>query len=388
MRNVVIASAVRTAFGRSKKGSFRDTRPDTLGGLVIKEALDRVPGLKPEALDDVIMGCAMPEAEQGMNVARISSALAGIPYSVPAMTINRFCSSGVQSMAIAADSIRSGSNNIIVAGGTETMTMLPMGGNKITANPLVTKDFMELYTPMGTTAEIVAKRFEVSREDQDAFAMASHQKAAKAWSSDVFKEEVIPFETTVYLPNGGSKTVQVAADECVRPGTDMAGLGRLRPAFNPMGTVTAGNASPLTDGAGACVLMGEDIAESMGVSPLGYFRQSVVVGVDPDIMGIGPVPAIRKLLAVSNLDIKDIDVFEINEAFAAQSVYCLRELGLTTETANRQGGAIAIGHPLGATGARLAATVLYQLKAGGGRYGIVSMCIGGGMGFAALLEVK
>jgi len=383
---VVIASAVRTPFTRALKGEFKDTRPDTLAAEAIKAAVAAVPGLKPEAVDDVVIGCAMPEAEQGMNVARQAALLAGLPDSVPAMTINRFCSSGVQSIAQVAQSITAGMYDVAVAGGTESMSMVPMGGNKVSANPDLMDRHPEIYTSMGATAENVAKRFEVSRADQDAFAAESQRRAAEARAKGIFKDEIIPVQTEVFDEDGTGHQVTVTEDTILRPDTTLDGLAKLKPAFNPKGTVTAGNASPLTDGAAAAVVMSEEKAKALGVKPLGYFIDFQVAGVPPEIMGIGPVPAVRKLLAKNKLEVKDIDLFELNEAFAAQALYCIRELGIDKSKVNVNGGAIALGHPLGVTGTRLTATLLRELKRRGGRYGIVTMCIGGGMGAAALFE--
>ena len=382
----VIASAVRTPFTRAHKGEFKDTRPDTLAALAIREALARVSGLSPKDVDDVIMGCAMPEAEQGMNVARLAALLAGLPDTVPAITINRFCSSGVQSMAHAAQAIAAGAIDVAVAGGVESMSLVPMGGNKVSANPELMEQHPEVYTSMGATAEIVAHRFDISRQAQDEFAFESQRRAGAARAEGRFKDEIFPVTARVYDESGAAREVAVSEDTILRPDTTLEGLTKLKPAFNPKGTVTAGNASPLTDGAGAAVLMSESKAKALGVRPLGYLLDFQVAGVPPEIMGIGPVPAVRKLLAHSKLEVKDIDVFELNEAFAAQAVYCVRELGLDRAKVNPNGGAIALGHPLGATGARLAATLLQELKRRGGRYGVVTMCIGGGMGAAALFE--
>ncbi len=383
----VIASAARTPFTRALKGEFKDTRPDTLAAVAIAEAVKRVPGLKPSDVDDVILGCAMPEGEQGMNVARLAALLAGMPDSVSAMTINRFCSSGVQSIAQAAQSILAGMYEVVVAGGTESMSMVPMGGNKVSANPELMEKYPEVYTSMGATAENVAKRFGVSREQQDAFAYESQRRAATAREKGVFRDEIVSVTTEVFDDAGVPHTATVSVDTILRPETTLEGLAKLKPAFNPKGTVTAGNASPLTDGAGAVVVMSEARAQALGIKPLGSFVDFQVAGVPPDIMGIGPVPAVRKLLAKNKLSVKDIDVFELNEAFAAQSLYCIRELGLPADRVNPNGGAIALGHPLGVSGTRMTGTLLRELKRRGGRYGVVTMCIGGGMGAAALFEV-
>jgi len=384
---VVIASAVRTPFTRAHKGEFKDTRPDTLAALAIKEAVAQVPGLKPEEIEDVILGCAMPEAEQGMNVARNAALLAGLPDTVPGMTINRFCSSGTQSIAQAAQAIKAGMIQVAVAGGTESMSMVPMGGNKVSANPEIMQKFPEVYTSMGATAENIASRYSVSRDDADKFAYESQRRAATAREQGKFKEEIIPVTTTVFDEDGKAHQVTVSVDTILRPDTTLDGLAKLRPAFNQKGVVTAGNASPLTDGAAAAVVMTEEKAQQLGVKPLGYFLDYQVAGVPPEIMGVGPVPAVKKLLAKNNLKVEDIDVFELNEAFAAQALHCIRELGIPLDKVNPNGGAIALGHPLGVSGARLVATILRELKRRNGRYGVVTMCIGGGMGAAALIEL-
>jgi acetyl-CoA acyltransferase len=384
---VVIASAVRTPFTRAHKGEFKDTRPDTLAALAIKEAVAQVPGLKPAEIEDVILGCAMPEAEQGMNVARNAALLAGLPDTVPGMTINRFCSSGTQSIAQAAQAIKAGMIQVAVAGGTESMSMVPMGGNKVSANPEIMQKFPEVYTSMGATAENIASRYSVSRDDADKFAYESQRRAATAREQGKFKEEIFPVTTTVYDEEGKAQQVTVSVDTILRPDTTLEGLAKLRPAFNQKGVVTAGNASPLTDGAAAAVVMTEEKAQQLGIKPLGYFLDYQVAGVPPEIMGVGPVPAVKKLLAKNNLKVEDIDVFELNEAFAAQALHCIRELGIPLDKVNPNGGAIALGHPLGVSGTRLVATILRELKRRNGRYGVVTMCIGGGMGAAALIEV-
>ena len=384
---VVIASATRTPFTRAHKGELKDTLPDTMGGWAIKAAVEQVPGLDPADIEDVILGCAMPEAEQGNNIARLAALYAGLPETVPAMTINRFCSSGVQSIALIAQAIQAGSIDVGIGGGTETMSMIPMGGNKFVTNPELLEVHPAVYTTMGATAENVSERFGVSREDQDAFAAQSQQRAEAAQDAGRLREEITPVTATVYDANGHAQQVTLDHDTINRRGTTYEGLAKLRPAFRAGGTVTAGNASPLTDGAAAAVLMSEEKAKALGVTPLGYFHDIQVAGVAPDIMGIGPVPAVRKLLAKHNLSVDDIDVFELNEAFAAQSLYCIRELGLDPEKVNPNGGAIALGHPLGVSGTRMTATILRELKRRGGKYGVVTMCIGGGMGAAALVSV-
>jgi acetyl-CoA acyltransferase len=383
---VAIVSSARTPFTRANKGELKDTRPDTMAAHAIKEAIARVPGLKASDVEDIVLGCAMPEGEQGMNVARIASLLAGVPDTVAAMTVNRFCASGVQAVAQVAQAISAGQYEIGIAGGTETMSMVPMGGNKVSSNPELMDKYPEVYTSMGATAEKVAARFNVTRADMDVFAVESQRRAATAREKGNFKDEIAPITVTVFDEAGKSKQVTVSDDTILRPDTTLEGMQKLKPAFDPKGTVTAGNASPLTDGAAALVLMSESRAKAMGVKPLGYFVDFAVAGVPPDIMGIGPVPAVKKLLAKNKLTVKDIDVFELNEAFAAQSLYCIRELGLDQAKVNPNGGAIALGHPLGVSGARMTGTILRELKRRGGKYGIVTMCIGGGMGAAALFQ--
>ncbi|MCK5797885.1 MAG: thiolase family protein [Deltaproteobacteria bacterium] len=385
MRDVAIVSLVRTPTGRSIKGSLRDTRPDTLAGLVVKEAFRRAKGLAPEDVEDVILGCAMPEGEQGMNVARVATHLAGLPDEVPAMTINRFCSSGLQSIAIAAAAIAGGDIDVAIAGGVESMSMVPMGGNKPSAHPSLFKERPETYTSMGITAENVAHKFEVSREAQDKFAYHSHRKATAARDSGKFKDEILPITTTVF-EESGQREFTMEHDELIRSETTLEGLAKLRPAFHLKGSVTPGNSSPLTDGAAALVLMSTDKAKELGLEVLAYFRNFAVRGVDPAYMGLGPIPAIRKLLKVSGHEMNDIDVFEINEAFAAQAVHCVKELGMDPEKVNPNGGAIALGHPLGATGAILSCKILNEMKRENHRFGVVAMCIGGGMGAAGLFE--
>ncbi len=385
--NVIVASAVRTPVGRAKKGTLRNTRPDDMAGLVLKEAVNRVEGLKAEDVEDVVLGCAFPEAEQGFNVARNAVFLADFPDSVTGETINRYCSSGLQAIAHSAMSIQSGLTQVQVAGGVESMSMVPMAGNKVSLNPLLADGRPEAYIGMGYTAERVAKKFDVTREVQDEFAYNSHQKALKAIAEGKFKDEIIPVEARTFV-DGKVASVTFDTDECPREGTTVEGLAKLRPVFSAKGTVTAGNASPMNDGAAATVLMSDAKASELGVKGLGRFRGFVVKGVPPDIMGIGPVPAIQALLDQTGLKLSDIDLFEINEAFAAQAAYCQRELGIDADRINVNGGAIALGHPLGCTGAKLSATLLYELKRRGGKYGIVSMCIGGGMGAAGLFEVE
>lgn len=383
---VVITSALRTPFTRAHRGEFRDTRPDTLGGLAVKAAVEAVESLDPAEIEDVVIGCSFPEAEQGYNVGRIIAQYAGLPDVVPGMTTNRFCSSGLQSIAQIGRGIQVGDIDIGVAGGCESMTMVPMGGNKMSINPELLERYPEAYTTMGATAEIVAKKYDVSRADQDAFAARSQQRAWAATQEGRLRDEIVPVTATVFGPNGPEE-VNVTYDTIIRGTTTAEGLGRLRPAFNPAGVVTAGNASPLTDGGAASVLMSETRAKELGAEALGEFLGFHVVGVRPDEMGIGPVPAVRKLLSKHDLTIDDIAVVELNEAFAAQALYCIRELGLDEEKTNPNGGAIALGHPLGVSGTRMTATILRELRRRGGGYGIVTMCIGGGMGAAGLFRV-
>ena len=379
MREVVIVEGARTPFGRAHKGNLRQTRPEDLGAIAVKAALQRS-GVKPADIEDFAVGCAMPEGSQGLNIARNVGFLAGLPDTVPAYTVNRFCASGLQTIAGIAARIAVGELDVAMAGGVESMTSVPMGGFHPQLHPELAREFPAAYIGMGTTAELVAAKFEVNREQQDGFAVRSQAKASAARDSGVLAQEIVPVTTSV-----DGKEVTVEHDELIRTGTTMEGLAKLRPVFKPKGgSVTAGNASPLTDGAAMVVLMDKETAGDREV--LGTFKAFATVGVPPDIMGIGPVPAIRKLLEKAGLTVDDIDLFEINEAFASQSVYCQRELGIPDEKLNVNGGAIALGHPLGVTGTRLALTALYELRRRGGGKAVVSMCVGGGMGCAALLE--
>jgi acetyl-CoA acyltransferase len=385
MADVVIAEAVRSAVGRAIKGSLAQKRPDELAGDVIKGLMARVPQVAASEVEDVVMGCAMPEGEQGLNVARMAGFLGGLPEEAAAMTINRFCSSGLQAIALAAGAVAFGSNDVVVAGGLESMSMVPMTGNKLSASPEAMERFPAVYTPMGITAENVAKRFGIKREEQDAFALASQKKAGIALAEGKFDQEIVPVRA-LRFENGKRIEFEFKRDELPRPETTLEGLAALKASFALGGSVTPGNASPLSDGAAAALIMSKAKADALGVKGLGYMRSFVSVGVDPSIMGIGPLPAVQKLLKKTGLSIKDIDVIEMNEAFASQALYCKRELGIPDEKLNINGGAIALGHPLGCTGAKLVATALYELKRRGGRYAIVTMCIGGGMGAAGLLE--
>ncbi|HRG99191.1 MAG TPA: thiolase family protein [Polyangiaceae bacterium] len=385
MMDIVIVEAVRSAVGRALKGSLALRRPDDLAGEVIRGLLARVPQVKATEIEDLVLGCAMPEGEQGLNIARLAGLLGGLPEESSAMTINRFCSSGLQALALGAGAIAIGSNDIVVAGGVESMSMVPMTGNKLSASMEVMEKFPTAYTPMGITAENVATKFGVTRQEQDEFALGSQKKAAAAIEAKKFDQEIVPV-TGVKFDGDTKVNFEFRRDEMVRPDTTLESLAGLKPVFNAKGSVTAGNSSPLSDGAAAALLMSRKKADSLGIKGLGLLRAYVTVGVDPAIMGIGPVPAVQKLLAKTGLKISDIDLFEVNEAFASQSVYVKKTLGLPEDRLNVNGGAIALGHPLGCTGAKLTATALYELRRRGGKYAIVTMCIGGGMGAAGLLE--
>ena len=385
MREVAVISSVRTAAGKGKRGALKDTRPDDLLGVALKGAMARAKGLDPALIDDLIVGTAMPEAEQGTNVARVGGFIAGLPDEVPALTINRFCSSGLQSIAQGASAIMAGWQDAVLAGGVESMSVVPMGGQKPSPNPGLVHERPETYTPMGITAELVAERYDVSRAAQDAFALQSHERAIAAIDSGAFAEEIVPVDTRVYQ-GGAWHDIRFEVDEGPRRGSTLAALGKLRPAFRLGGSVTAGNSSQVSDGAAAAVIAERSFAEERGLPILGYLRHYQVVGVPPDIMGVGPRYAIPKLLEKAGLSISDIGLVELNEAFAAQAIYCVRELGLSEDIVNVYGGAIALGHPLGCTGAKLTATLLHEMRRRNVRYGVVSMCIGGGMGAAALFE--
>jgi len=391
MREAVIVSAVRTAVGRSHKGTLRNTRPEELGGLVVREALNRIPEVDPKEVEDVIIGCAIPEGEQGMNFGRIVAMRAGLPTSAPGMTVNRFCASGLQTIAIAAEKIMCGFADTVVAGGAESMSMVPMVGYKLSPNPWLVDNLPEIYMGMGYTAEQVANRYGVTREMQDEFSVRSHQRAAAAIRDGKFKDEIVPVPVTnVTVGEDGkvhTREFLFDTDEGVRPDTSMETLAKLRPAFHVKGSVTAGNSSQTSDGAAATVVMSAERAAQLGLKPLAVFRSFAVGGVDPDIMGVGPVVAIPKALRRAGLSIQDIDLFEINEAFASQAFYVVRELGLDPDKVNVNGGAIALGHPLGCSGTKLSVQLLSELRRRGGRYGVVSMCIGGGMGAAGVFEL-
>jgi acetyl-CoA acyltransferase len=385
MREAYIVSYARTPIGRAKKGSLKDTRPEEFAAPMLKELVKRTRGLEAGMVDDIMLGCAMPEAEQGMNLARLIALLAEFPVEVPATTSNRFCSSGSQAIAWAADVIRSGNADVIIAGGVESMSMVPMGGNKIVADPALFDAMPNAYAAMGTTAEVVARQFGITREEQDALALRSHQRAAAAIAAGKFKDEIVPL-TVRTMDDGVWRDFVFDTDEGPRADTSLEALAKLKPAFDPRGTATAGNSSQINDGAAAVVVMSDEMVKKLGLTPVARLQHWAVAGVPPDIMGIGPAKAVPKLLAKAGLTLADIDLIEINEAFAAQSVYCIRELGLDPEKTNVNGGAIATGHPLGATGAVLTCKLLGEMKRRDAKRGIVTMCIGGGMGFAYLLE--
>jgi acetyl-CoA acyltransferase len=400
MNEAWIVSAVRTPVGRAYKGSLRATRPDDLAALVIKEALARVPGLDAKEIDDVILGCAMPEGEQGMNVARIAALRAGLPVETSAMTINRFCSSGLQAIALAAERIRAGGAEVIVAGGTESMSMVPMGGNKISPNPWLVDHYPDAYINMGLGTENIARKFRITREAADKFAAESHKKAVAAIAAGAFADETVAVEVkNVSVPMNGNgnrttpkqnkattQTFTFDKDELPRADTSVEVLSTLKPAFHVAGSVTAGNSSPMSDGAAAAVIMSDARAKALGLKPLGRFVAYATAGCPPEEFGIGPVYAIPKALKLAGLKLEDIAVIELNEAFAAQSLAVIQQAGLDASKVNPNGGAIALGHPLGCTGAKLTATILRDLARRGGRYGMVTMCIGGGMGAAGIIE--
>lgn len=389
MRDAVIVAGVRTPIGKAHRGALKDVRADDLAALVIKEAIRRAPGVTPEMIDDVILGCAMPEGEQGLNIARIASVLAGLPTSVTGFTVNRFCSSGLQAVALAAERIMVGHADVIVAGGVESMSRVPMTGFKLSPNPELVRTMPEVYMGMGLTAERVAEKYNVSREEQDAFSLESHRRAAAAIDAGKFKDEIVPVtvqRTTFDGQRAVTETVTFDTDEGVRRDTSMEALAGLKPAFLQGGTVTAGNSSQVSDGAAAVVVMSAERAEELGLKPMAVYRSFAVGGVDPDIMGIGPVEAVPKALKLAGITLDDVDLIELNEAFAAQALPVMRQLGMDHAKVNVNGGAIALGHPLGCTGARQTVTLMYEAARRGARYGLVTMCIGGGMGAAGVFE--
>jgi acetyl-CoA acyltransferase len=389
MREIVIASSVRTPVGRATKGTLRSTRPDELAAVAFKGALAQVPQLDPKEIEDVILGCAMPEGEQGMNVARIASLRAGLPVEVSAVTINRFCSSGLQAIAMAAERIASGGAEVILAGGTESMTMIPMGGNKISPNPWLVEHYPDAYLSMGLTAERVAQRFGITRQQCDEFSLRSHQKATAAIAAGKFDEEIVPVTVAFVTPNGKKpkrEEIVFKMDEGPRADTSLEALGALKAAFHVKGVTTAGNSSQMSDGAAATIVMSADRAKALGIKPLARYVSFATAGYKPEEMGLGPVFAIPKALKLAGLKLGDIDVIELNEAFAAQSLAVIKEAGIDPERVNPNGGAIALGHPLGCTGAKLTASVIRELKRRKARYGMVTMCVGGGMGAAGIFE--
>ncbi len=393
MREAVIVSSVRTAVGKAYKGTLRATRPDDLAAEAIKRALARAKGLDPREIEDVILGCAMPEAEQGMNVARIAALRAGLPVESSAMTINRFCSSGLQAIAIAAERIMLGRAEVIVAGGTESMSLVPMGGNKVSPNPWLMDHYPDSYLGMGLTAENLARKYGVTREQADQFSLQSHQKSLAAIAAGKFKDEVVPVEVTLTIVENGTgparpKTIKTIfdTDEGPRADTSLEALAKLKPAFHVHGTTTAGNSSQMSDGAAAAVLMSAERAKALGLRPLARFLAYATAGCPPEEMGVGPVYAIPKALKMAGLKLDQIDVIELNEAFAVQALSVIKFAELDPVKINPNGGAIALGHPLGCTGAKLTATILRELERRNGRYGLVTMCVGGGMGAAGILE--
>jgi acetyl-CoA acyltransferase len=394
MRDAVIVSAVRTPVGKAPNGALRFTRPDDMAATVIADALRRAPGIDPNEIDDVILGCAMPEAEQGLNVARIASLRAGIPHSASAVTINRFCSSGLQAIAFAAERIMCGFANTIVAGGTESMSLIPMGGHKIAPNPTLVDTYPDVYITTGLVAENHARESSIARDAQDAYALESHRRAVAAIDAGRFREELVPLDVTfVAPPNGNGKAAKpsiekkrIEVDEGPRRDTSAEALAKLKPAFHATGTVTAGNSSQTSDGAAATVVMSGERAKALNLQPLARFVTFATAGVDPERFGIGPVPAIKKALALAGLSLDDIGLIELNEAFAAQVLACLQALPIDPARLNVNGGAIALGHPLGCTGAKLTATLLHEMRRRDVRYGMVTMCVGGGMGAAGIFE--
>jgi acetyl-CoA acyltransferase len=401
MREAVIVNALRTAIGKAPRGSLKDMRPDDLGGAVVKELLARTPELKPEEVEDIVIGCATPEAQQGMNMARQIALLGGLPVTTSALTINRFCSSGLQAIAQAAEHIMVGSAEVAIGGGVESMSMLPMGGHNLSPNPTLVDAYPDVYLNMGLTAENVAQKYGITREEAEAFAVRSHERAAAAIDTGKFKDEIVPItvvhrEVNVAAAAAGKPlnaknriTTQefvFDTDEGVRRDTSLEGLAKLKPVFHAKGTVTAGTSSQMSDGAAAALVMSRERAEALGIKPMARFVCYATAGVPPEIMGIGPVEAIPKALKIAGLKLEDIDVIELNEAFAAQALAVIKALNIDPERVNVNGGAIALGHPLGCTGAKLTATILREMKRTGAKYGMVTMCVGGGMGAAGIFE--
>jgi acetyl-CoA acyltransferase len=383
MRDAVIVSSVRTAVGRAGRGALRETRPDDMAAAAIKGALDRIPAVTPDMVEDVILGCAMPEAEQGMNVARLAGLLAGVPSTAGGMTVNRFCSSGLQAIALGAQAILTGEAEVVVAGGTESMSLVPMGGHKVAPNPTLLERYPDAYLGMGLTAENVARKYGIDRERSDAFALRSHLRAIAAIDGGKFRDEIVPLNV---IAPGNGQTLVFDTDEGPRRDTDLAALAKLKPAFAADGIVTAGNSSQMSDGAAAAVVMSADRAKELGLEPLARFVTFAVAGVPPEIMGIGPVEAVPRALKQAGLKLADIDLVELNEAFACQALAVIESLGLDPERVNVNGGAVALGHPLGCTGAKLTAQILHEMPRRKARFGLVTMCVGGGMGAAGIFE--
>lgn len=389
MKEAVIVAAARTAVGKAPRGALRNTRPEYMAAEIIKEVIRRTPGLPAAAIDDVILGCAFPEAEAGLNITRLATLKAGLPFTVPGVTVNRFCASGLETIAIATQRIMTGSADVIIAGGVENMSHVPLGGNRPLPDPDLMESYPEAYITMGLTAENVARKFGISREQQDAFALSSQQKAARAIAGGKFKEQILPLiikENTFENGKVVEKEIIFAADECPRPGSTAEGLAGLKPVFHARGTVTAGNSCPMSDGAAAVMVMSREKAAELGLKPLGRLMAYAYAGVEPELMGIGPVKAVPKALALAGLTLPQIDLVELNEAFASQVLYVIRALGMEPDKVNVNGGAIALGHPLGCTGSFLTTKLLYEMAARKSRYGIVTMCVGGGMGAAGVFE--
>jgi acetyl-CoA acyltransferase len=391
MKDAVIVAAVRTAVGRAPKGTLNVMRPDDMAAVVIAEALARAPGVDTADIDDVILGCAMPEGEQGLNVARIASLRAGVPNTASAVTVNRFCSSGLQAIAFGAERIMLGGAEVVIGGGTESMSMVPMGGNKVSPNPALVETYPDVYLSTGLVAENHARQSSISREEQDSFALRSHQRAVAAIEAGRFKDEIVPLAVKVVEPmaNGGApktRTIDFTVDEGPRRDTSMEALAKLKPAFHAAGTVTAGNSSQTSDGASAVVVTSAEYAAAHGLKPLARFVTYATAGVPPELFGVGPVPAIKKALRLAGLTLDQIDLVELNEAFAAQVLACLKELPIDPDRLNVNGGAIALGHPLGCTGAKLTTSLIHEMHRRGSRYGLVTMCVGGGMGAAGIFE--
>jgi acetyl-CoA acyltransferase len=389
MQEAVVVDCLRTAVGKAPRGTLRNTRPDDLGAACIRALLEKYPEVPKEEVDDVILGCAMPEAESGNNMARQAALRAGLPDIVPGVTINRFCSSGLQAIAMAADRIRSGGAHIIIAGGAESMSLIPRGGNKLAPNPWFVDHRPEIYMNMGLTAEQLQRKYNISREEQDAFSLRSHQNAARAQAEGKFDDEIVPFVVQTVTPNGAKPHTTSKIfdrDEGPREDTSLEALGKLKPVFHAAGTVTAGNSSQTSDGAAAALVMSDRKAQELRLKPMAHFVSFAAGGVPPEIMGIGPVVAIPKALALAGLKLDDIDLIELNEAFAVQALAVIRRAGLDMDKVNLNGGAVALGHPLGCTGAKLTATILREMARREAKYGLVTMCVGGGQGAAGIFE--